>query len=91
MRGLDKTCTFPCDSRKDKSAAKLAVWKARPNKEPAAFAVAPNAVPAVAVMPVSDAVIVVVLKLVPGETKPKEVRVFGEDLSDANDAQLIPD
>src|SRR5215470_18853665 len=34
MRGLDNTCTSPCDWRKLMSAAKLLVWKARPNNVP---------------------------------------------------------
>jgi len=34
MRGLDNTCTLPCDSRKFNSAAKLLVWKAKPNRVP---------------------------------------------------------
>src|SRR5471032_432449 len=49
MRGLDSTCTVPCDSRKDISAAKLLVWKARPNSEPPVVAAVPIAAPGMAV------------------------------------------
>src|SRR2546427_2677645 len=35
MRGLDRTCTVPWDSRKLSSAAKFAVCNARPNTAPA--------------------------------------------------------
>jgi len=34
MRGLDSTCTLPCDSRKLSSAAKLLVCNASPNTDP---------------------------------------------------------
>src|SRR5690606_34813005 len=50
MRGLDSTCTLPWVSRKDSSAAKLLVWNARPNSEPAAVLAALSAKPVVAVI-----------------------------------------
>src|SRR5258708_14075345 len=55
-RGLDKTWTFPCDSRNWSKAAKLLVWTARPNTPaptaPAAdTAVAAHPVPPTPVVP----------------------------------------
>src|SRR5438309_5061421 len=37
MRGLESTCTLPCDSRKVSNAAKLGVCSASPNTAPAGF------------------------------------------------------
>src|SRR5665811_1688785 len=77
MRGLDNTCTLPCDSRKFNSAAKLLVWNAKPNRVP--DPVAPSEArlaPGVAVTkPLVSAP--AVARLVPGDNCPTEVRLFG--------------
>src|SRR6185369_9271538 len=49
MRGLERTCTTPCDSRKVSSEAKLFVWRAKPNTAPAGLVAAKD--PAAAVPP----------------------------------------
>src|SRR5450756_3192617 len=88
MRGLDNTCTLPCDSRKFNSAAKLLVWNAKPNRVP--DPIAPSEVrlaPGVAVTkPLVSAP--AVARLVPGDNCPTEVRLFGLL---RNAAQFTPD
>src|SRR3989338_2735176 len=87
IRGLDSTCTLPCDSRKLSSAAKLLVWNARPNKEPAACPAAAKVAPGMdEITPSVTAP--AVARVAPGDNCPREVRLFGLFL---NAPQFTPD
>src|SRR5471032_322058 len=97
IRGLDSTCTEPCDSRKEIMAAKLAVWKARPNMEPAEVAAELRPKPLLAVKPLPLAIFGgwpplngKGARLAPGWMKPVEMRLVWPLLIDANEAQLMP-
>ncbi len=50
-RGLDNTWTVPCCSSSEIRAAKLFVWKAKPNRAPAAFAAFESEKPVLAARP----------------------------------------
>src|SRR3977135_2051992 len=96
MRGLDNTCTVPCVSRNESSAAKLLVWNAKLNREPGAVAGTANARLVTAVRAEFPAVVDKVFdcaaedKVVPGPTTPVATRLVVLPLNDANEAQFMP-
>ena len=97
-RGLDSTCTVPWVSRKDSSAAKLLVWTARPNIEPAAFAAFDSEKPVLADRPVAGSVITAGwpppkgsgVSDAPGPMMPPETRLSWLLRIEANEAQFTP-
>src|SRR5471032_3019974 len=99
MRGLDSTCTEPCDSRKEIMAAKLLVWNARPNSEPALLAALASAEPVIAEMPAVPPLGFTAgwpqpagsgARPVPGARKPPDRRLLPPPPNEAKLAQLMP-
>jgi hypothetical protein len=96
-RGLESTWTVPCCSSSEIRAAKLFVWKAKPNREPAAFAAFESEKPVLAARP--RPLLITGgwpplkgsgVKLAPGEMTPVATRSWRELPIDEKLAQLIP-